>query len=117
MVDLMTQPPVRFRRAALAACACLALAACAGRNPSPSPSAIANATPDERGVVTYASYQVAVARDGDTIATLAQRVGAGPDELSRLNGLPLDYRLRGGEVVVLPDSVPRPEALAPPRSR
>lgn len=101
--------PSPLRRAALAA-ACLVLAACAQGSVSPSPSAVANATPDARGVITYASYQVAVARDGDTIATLAARVGGSAEEISRLNGLPLDYRLRGGEVVVLPDSVPRPGA-------
>jgi murein DD-endopeptidase MepM/ murein hydrolase activator NlpD len=101
-----------FRRPALAAALCLALAACAGGTVSPSPSAVANATPDARGVITYASYQVAVAREGDTIATLAARVGGSVEEISRLNGLPADYRLRGGEVVVLPASVPRPEALA-----
>ncbi len=96
-----------IRRAAFAAVICLALAACAGSAPSPSPSAVANASPDSRGVITYARYQVAVARNGDTIATLATRVGVAPDELARLNGLPADYLLRGGEVVVLPDSVPR----------
>jgi murein DD-endopeptidase MepM/ murein hydrolase activator NlpD len=100
--------PAPLRRAGLAACACLALAACAGGLASPSPSAVANATPDDRGVITYASYQAAVAREGDTIASLAARVGGPAEDISRLNGLPLDYRLRAGEVVVLPDSVPRP---------
>lgn len=98
-------------RCALAAALCLGLAACAGGPPSSrSPAAVANSTPDARGVITYASYQVAVARDGDTIATLAERVGASPQEVSRRNGLPADYLLRAGEIVVLPDSVPRPEA-------
>ena len=64
------------RPAALAAAACLALAACANGTGSPSPAAVANATPDARGVITYATYQVAVAREGDTVATLAARVGA-----------------------------------------
>jgi lipoprotein NlpD len=97
----------RLRCTALAG-ACLALlAACAGPLGGPSPSAVANASPDSRGVITYATYQVAVARDGDTVATLAERVGTSPEELSRRNGLPADYSLRGGEVVVLPDSAPR----------
>ncbi|MBP7001502.1 LysM peptidoglycan-binding domain-containing protein [Amaricoccus sp.] len=103
--------PLPLRRLIVATALCLGLAACAGGNVSPSPSAVANATPDGRGVITYASYQVAVARDGDTVATLAARVGGSADEISRLNGLPADYRLRAGEVLVLPDSVPRPEAL------
>jgi len=101
-----------FRRTALAGAACLALAACAGGAPSPSPSAVANSTPDERGVITYASYQVAVARDGDTLETLAARVGAPVGELASLNGLPPGYLMRAGEVVVLPDSVPRPSTSA-----
>ena len=97
----------------LAAAVCLGLAACAGGQPgNPSPAAVANSTPDSRGVITYASYQVAVARDGDTIATLSERVGASPEEVARRNGLPADYLLRAGEIVVLPDSVPRPDAAA-----
>lgn len=99
----------RICRAALTAAACLAIAACGG-GPfgNPSPSAVANAAPDARGVITYATYQVAVAREGDTITALAARVGAAPAEVARRNGLPEGYVLRAGEVVVLPDSVPRP---------
>ena len=98
-------------RAVSALALCAALAACAGGRPgSPSPAAVANTAPDARGVITYASYQVAVARDGDTIATLSQRIGASTEEVARLNGLPANYLLRTGEVVVLPDSVPRPDA-------
>lgn len=98
-------------RTALAAVVCLGVAACAGGQPgNRSPSAVANSTPDARGIITYASYQVAVARDGDTIATLAERVGASTQEVSKRNGLPADYLLRAGEIVVLPDSVPRPAA-------
>ena len=33
-------------------------------------------SPDSRGVITYATYQVAVARDGDTIATVAEPASA-----------------------------------------
>lgn len=31
--------------------------------------------PDSRGLITYPSYQVAVARNGDTVADLAGRIG------------------------------------------
>lgn len=96
------------RPVVLAAVASLMLAACASGGGNPSPSAVANATPDARGVITYATYQVGVAQEGDTLATLAQRVGTDPGELSRLNGLPVEYRFRAGEVVVLPDGVARP---------
>ena len=96
------------RPVVLAAVASLMLAACASGGGNPSPSAVANATPDSRGVITYATYQVGVAREGDTLTTLAARVGTNAAELSKLNGLPVDYRLRAGEVVVLPESVARP---------
>ena len=59
----------------------LALAGCgdlrnplAGDTPSTAPPptpAVANPPPDSRGVITYATYQVAVARDGDTLASVA----------------------------------------------
>jgi lipoprotein NlpD len=105
---------------AVTVAAALSLAACgrfenplASDAPLPQPVAetIPNAEPDSRGVITYADYQVAVARDGDSIATVAARIGASPDELARRNALPLDTILRPGEVLLLPDSVARPSAL------
>lgn len=71
---------------------------------------VQNLAPDSRGVITYASYQVAVARDGDTVADVAARVGTTEAALAQRNALPADYRLRAGEVLLLPDSVPRPAA-------
>jgi lipoprotein NlpD len=68
---------------------------------------VPNIPPDSRGVITYATYQVAVAREGDTVASVAQRVGTSPEELAALNGLPASQRLRNGERLALPDSVPR----------
>mgnify|MGYP001388134751 FL=1 len=73
-----------------------------------SAAVVPNAAPDSRGVITYATYQVAVAQNGDTMATVATRVGTTPEALASRNALPLDYRLRAGEVLLLPDSVPRP---------
>lgn len=58
--------------------------------------------PDSRGLITYPNYQVIVARPGDTIASVAARIGMDPAELARYNGLPLDYRPRAGEVLALP---------------
>ncbi|MFO1142606.1 MAG: LysM peptidoglycan-binding domain-containing protein [Amaricoccus sp.] len=74
------------------------------------PPAVPNATPDDRGVITYASYQVAVARDGDTLATVATRVGTTPTALASRNALPEDAILHEGQVLVLPNDVPRPAA-------
>jgi len=63
------------------------------------PSAIAGETDtrppaDQNGVITYPNYQVAVARDGDTVATVASRVGISADRLARYNGLKTDTRQR-----------------------
>lgn len=79
---------------------------------APPARASANAQPDARGVITYATYQAAVAREGDTVASLAQRLGIAAPELAATNALSSDYRLRAGEVVLLPDSVPRPTETA-----
>ncbi len=88
-----------------------AVAACSqGGGAAGGGSAAGNATPDSRGVITYATYQVAVAENGDTMATVAARVGTSAEALATRNALPLDYRLRAGEVLLLPDSVPRPTA-------
>lgn len=109
--------------AVLATLATLSLAACGGfSNPlapdpasgpaaAPAGQTVPNARPDSRGVITYANYQVAVARDGDTVATVAARVGTTPGELARRNALPEDTILRPGEVLLLPDSVPRPDSF------
>jgi lipoprotein NlpD len=77
---------------------------------APPSQAMANPSPDSRGVITYATYQVAVARDGDTLDSVAARVGTTPAALAARNALPADYILRGGEVLLLPDDVARPAA-------
>lgn len=60
---------------------------------------------DARGVISYPEYQVAVARQGDTPAAVAARVGLQPSELASYNGLPETVALRGGEVLALPRRV------------
>ena len=77
---------------------------------APAAQAVPNATPDSRGVITYATYQVAVAQDGDTLDTVANRVGTTSAALAARNALPADYILRPGEVLLLPDGVARPAA-------
>jgi len=64
--------------------------------------------PDARGVISYPGYQVAVARRGDTLASLATRVGLDAVELARFNGIQTGDRLREGEVVALPRRVAEP---------
>ena len=62
--------------------------------------------PDSRGVVTYPGYQVAMARRGDTVRTVAARVGIPAQELARHNTLPDTVILREGEILALPRRVP-----------
>ena len=71
------------------------------------PTAIAAQT-DERppadanGVITYPHYQVAVGRKGDTVTTVADRVGISADRLARHNGLPADPPVQNGEMPATP---------------
>lgn len=64
--------------------------------------------PDDRGVISYPNYQVVVARRGDTLAAVANRVGLPPAELARYNGMKAEDPLRKGEVVALPRRVEEP---------
>lgn len=66
--------------------------------------------PDERGIIAYPNYQVAVARRGDRVTDVAERIGMNPGELARYNGMEVDTRLRGGEVLALPRRVAEPRA-------
>lgn len=43
--------------------------------------------PDGRGLITYPSYQVAVAQRGDTVSDVAARIGLPPEEVARYNGM------------------------------
>lgn len=63
---------------------------------------------DDRGVVSYPGYQVAIARRGDTIGTIAARVGLPASELARYNAIPENVALRDGEIVALPQRVAEP---------
>jgi len=58
--------------------------------------------PDSRGVISYPNYQMVAARQGDTVATLAARIGLGAAALAGHNGLKVDQRLRAGELLALP---------------
>lgn len=65
-------------------------------------------TADNRGVISYPNYQVAVARRGDTISDVASRVGLSSNELARFNGISKDAQLRKGEIIALPRRVSEP---------
>lgn len=58
---------------------------------------------DENGIIAYDNFRVMVAEDGDTIASLAERVSLSEVVLARYNGLPANYLLRKGDRLALPD--------------
>lgn len=68
----------------------------------------ARPSPDDRGVISYPNYQVAVAERGDTIESIATRLGVSTPELARFNGIEADVPLRQGEVIALPKRVAEP---------
>jgi murein DD-endopeptidase MepM/ murein hydrolase activator NlpD len=57
---------------------------------------------DGRGVISYPNFDVAVARRGDTIDTVATRVGIPAAELASYNAIQPGTPLREGEVLALP---------------
>lgn len=57
---------------------------------------------NELGIISYPTYQIAIARRDDTIESMAERLGQNPGELARYNGLAEGERLRNGEVLALP---------------
>ncbi|WP_135503389.1 LysM peptidoglycan-binding domain-containing M23 family metallopeptidase [Roseovarius aestuariivivens] len=71
-------------------------------------AAAARPDPDSRGIISYPNYQVAVARRGDTLSTLAARIGADVTALARYNGMQPGDPLRPGEVIALPGRVAEP---------
>ena len=113
----------RLRSGALAGAGALALTACAGQpldfdlrglNGGFSTADAATAPladrprPDDRGVISYPNYQVAVARRGDTLNDVASRLGTDPNELARFNGIDPKVELRRGEIIALPRRVAEP---------
>ncbi len=61
--------------------------------------------PDQRGVISYPGYQVAIARQGDTVATIAARLGLNAGELASYNAINANTVLNPGTVVALPRRV------------
>lgn len=66
------------------------------------PAAIGSTIPDASGIVSYDGYQAAVARSGDTVASVAERIGLSASELGSYNGLSPTHPLRPGDELVLP---------------
>jgi murein DD-endopeptidase MepM/ murein hydrolase activator NlpD len=61
--------------------------------------------PDANGVISYSGYQVVVARQGDTVTDVANRLGIDANQLASYNALQSGDALRAGEVLALPKGV------------
>ncbi|MCE2737101.1 MAG: LysM peptidoglycan-binding domain-containing M23 family metallopeptidase [Rhodobacter sp.] len=68
--------------------------------------------PDANGVISYPGYQVAVARQGDTVSGVAERTGIDPAELATYNAMSPDTPLNAGEILALPRRVGTSSSLA-----
>lgn len=60
---------------------------------------------DDRGVISYPTYQIVVARRGDTVQSVADRIGLPAGELATYNAIAPATVLREGEVLALPRRV------------
>lgn len=71
---------------------------------------------DDRGVISYPGYQVAIARSGDTVSTIAARLGLNAAQLATYNAIDASAPLNPGAVVALPSRVASsaPAASVPP---
>jgi len=71
-------------------------------------------TPDGNGIISYPDYQLATARRGESVASMAGRLGIAPDSLARANALRPTDPLREGEMLLLPNRVsaaPQPAVI------
>jgi lipoprotein NlpD len=114
----MAQGQSTIRNALLTGVALAALAACDGFDPDMRDLGNGFSTagavqalpdrprPDDRGVISYPTYQVVVARQDDTIRGIANRLGLDATTLAQYNGINPDAVLRRDEIVALPDRLP-----------
>ena len=59
--------------------------------------------PDSRGIISYSTYEVAVARKGDTIKSIADRVGLDSRNIASYNGMNSLEKLNEGQLISLPN--------------
>ncbi len=72
---------------------------------------------DDRGVITYPGYQVAIARQGDTVATIASRLGLNAAQVAQFNAIEPNVVLNAGAVIALPTRVAGVQATTPVPAR
>jgi lipoprotein NlpD len=80
--------------------------------PASEAATAARPEPDQFGLITYPTYQVVVANRGDSLSTVANRIGMDAGELARFNGRNETDILRDGEVLALPRRITPPGASA-----
>lgn len=71
-------------------------------------------TADANGILSFPDYQLAKARRGETVASMAGRLGLNADQLAQTNALRPTDALRQGELLLLPSRVtatPQPAIL------
>ena len=61
--------------------------------------------PDSRGIISYSNYEVAVARKGDTIKSIAGRLGLEPKNIASFNGMSYLEKLNEGQLISLPNRI------------
>ena len=61
--------------------------------------------PDERGIITFDTYQILIANGSETIAQIAERLELDKEKLALSNGLIPNYRPREREMIILPENV------------
>ena len=61
--------------------------------------------PDSRGIISYPTYEVAVARQGDTIKNISDRLGLDSKNVARYNGMSSREILNEGQLISLPNRV------------
>ena len=62
-------------------------------------------TGDANGLINYSGYQAVTAQNGETVSSIATRLGLNADELGRFNAIGVNDPLRSGEILVLPNKV------------
>lgn len=61
--------------------------------------------PDARGIISYPGYQVAIARQGDSVTSIASRLGLNAQQLAQYNAINPTAVLNAGAVIALPTRV------------